>query len=401
MRQINKSSYQSDNLFPLMPFLNQTLVALFLLTVNASSFADDTSDNDLLSILKRMSDADHNQNYRGTFILRKSDNLSTLQVTHGVDEDGDWENLQSLSGESKNVYKQNRQVVSVYPERKVVTVRNTSGIHSLHPRLPTNLDQLGLFYTMERIGGDRIANHQTVVVDLLPIDQYRYGYRYWVDKNTGMLLRCDVFDEDKSVIEQMMFTSLDYLSEPPVKTFDLKKFAHFQQQYTAQLDRTESGQAGQSSAPPQWVVNRLPKGFMLTQSIMRNSQPKSQSQAQPQAAQLSTQKTAQATSQATAQTVTIPQVSVSAQSTENAVVSEVELPAQMPVLLHMVYSDGLASVSVFIEKNRGGQNHLQGASSMGSVNAYGDSLGDYFVTVVGEVPANTVRAMAQSTAKIQ
>jgi sigma-E factor negative regulatory protein RseB len=394
-----------------MPFLNQTLVVLLLLTVSANSFADDASgngvagvdvtgnmpvdnsaDNDLLSILKRMSDADHNQNYQGTFILRKSDNLSTLQVTHGVDENGDWENLQSLSGESKNIYKQNRQVVSVYPERQIVTVRNTSDNHSLHPRLPANLDQLGLFYKMERIGDDRIANHQAVVVDLLPIDQYRYGYRYWVDKNTGMLLRCDVYDEEKSIIEQMMFTSLDYLSEPPTKTFDLKQFDHFKQQYAAQLDRTESGQAGQSNEKIQWAVNRLPKGFMLTQSIVRNSQAKSLSQPQSQPTQLAAQKTSQA--------VTIPQSSVSTQSTENAVVAEMVLPAQQTELLHMVYSDGLASVSVFIEINRGDQNHLQGASSMGSVNAYGNSLGDYFITVVGEVPANTVRAMAQSTAPI-
>jgi len=69
-------------------------------------------------------------------------------------------------------------------------------------------------------------------------------------------------------------------------------------------------------------------------------------------------------------------------------------------LLHLVYSDGLASVSVFIEKNQGSEKHLQGASSMGAVNAFGNSVGDYFVTVVGEVPVKTVQSMAQSTVKL-
>jgi sigma-E factor negative regulatory protein RseB len=69
-------------------------------------------------------------------------------------------------------------------------------------------------------------------------------------------------------------------------------------------------------------------------------------------------------------------------------------------LLHLVYSDGLASVSVFIEKDKGVSSHLYGASSMGAVNAFGNLVGEHFVTVVGEVPAKTVQLMAQSTSRI-
>ena len=64
-----------------------------------------------------------------------------------------------------------------------------------------------------------------------------------------------------------------------------------------------------------------------------------------------------------------------------------------------MYSDGLASVSIFIEKNRGDGHHSQGASSMGAVNAFGYAVGDFFVTVVGEVPGKTVQLMAQTTVK--
>ena len=333
-------------------YLRNIATAFFLCLLSTSSFADD-----LFDMLKRMSDADQNQNYQGTFILRKSDNLSTLRVTHGVDDKGVWETLEALNGESRKVFRHNNLVISVFPSRELVTIRHSSKKQSLHQQLPDNIDQLEQFYSMKRLADDRIANHQTLVVDLLPKDQFRYGYRYWVDKNTGMLLRCDLVDEDKVVVEQMMFTSLDYLQTVPEKTFELQNFEKFEQQ---QLDEPELDMKQQADTG--WKVGHLPKGFMLTQSTMRHSQPSSDAGRQPSAA---------------------------------------SLPEDLPLdLLHLVYSDGLASVSVFIETNQGAGKHLQGGASMGAVNAYGNAMNGYFATVVGEVPAKTVQLMAKSLVKL-
>jgi len=330
-----------------MPF-NAVFAAFFLFLISTNSFA-----GDLFDMLQRMSEADRKQNYQGTFILRKSDNLSTLRVTHGSDDEGVWESLEALNGEPRKVVRRNNKVVSVFPGRELVTIRLNARKQSLHPQLPDNINQLELFYSINQLPDDRIANHQTLVVDLIPNDKLRYGYRYWVDKNTGMLLRCDLVAEDNTVVEQMMFTSLDYLAQPPVRSFDLKQFEHYEQQL---LDDPEIDVI--HSAPLQWAINTLPKGFMLTQSTMRYSR------------------------------------SSAIQNAENP-------GSRQPDLLHLVYSDGLASVSVFIEKNQGEEKHLQGASTMGAVNAFGNSVDDYFVTVVGEVPVKTVRSMAQSTVKLQ
>lgn len=328
--------------------LAKIFAALFLCLLSTNSFA-----TDLFDMLKRMSDADQNQNYQGTFILRKSDTLTSMRVTHGVDDKGVWESLEALNGEPRKVLRHNNRVISIYPDREIVTIRHSDKKQSLHPQLPDNIDQLESFYSIQRLDDDRIANHLVLVVDLLPNDQYRYGYRYWIDKDSGMLLRCDLVDEDKAVLEQMMFTSLDYLSESPSQAFEWQHFESFEQQIVdePEIDVSQSTQ-------PQWVVNRAPKGFMLTQSTMRYSQPL----------------TAQDGSSST---------------------------SRLPDLLHLVYSDGLASVSVFIEKNQGAGKHLQGASSMGVVNAYGNSVDGFFVTVVGEVPVKTVQTMAQSTVKVQ
>jgi len=319
-----------------------TVIAVFLLTLSTNSYA-----GDLLDILQRMSDADQDQNYQGIFILRKSDKLSTLKVLHGKDEEGVWERLETLDGESRQVVRHNNKVVSIYPERELVTIRHRAGNYSLHPQLPDNIRQLDYFYTIRRLDDDRVADHPALVVDLLPKDQYRYGYRYWVDKNTGMLLRCDLLSVDNKVVEQMMFASLKYLESSPADSFDVSPFAQYKQQVLDEHDVDVL-----PSTQLKWAVNILPKGFMLTQSTMRHSQ--------------------------------------------SAVTSKEEAAD----LLHLVYSDGLASVSIFIEQNQGEDKHLQGASSMGAVNAYGNSVGDHFVTVVGEVPITTVKSMARSTTRL-
>ncbi len=323
-------------------------VASVIFFISTNSFA-----GHLFDVLKRMSEADQKQNYQGTFILRKSDKLSTLRVTHGSDEKGVWESLEALNGEPRKVVRRDNKVVSVFPARKLVTIRIDATKQPLHRQLPENLNQLELFYSINMLPDDRIANHPALVVDLIPIDKLRYGYRYWIDKNTGMLLRCDLLAENNTVVEQMMFTSLDYLAKSPPPAFDLKQFEHYRQLL---LDAPEIDNADHDT-PLQWVVNTLPKGFTLRQTMRHYSQP------------------------ATAQ-------------------NSAGQKNRQPNLLHLVYSDGLASVSVFIEKSMGAAKHLQGSTTMGAVNAYGNPVGDYFVTVVGEVPVTTVQSMAQSTVKL-
>ena len=337
-----------------------------------SVFSTGSTASDLSDMLQRMTQADQNQNYQGIFILRKSDELSSLRVTHGNDEKGIWETIEALNGEPRKVIRRNNKVVSIYPDRQLITIRHNKSDRSLHPRLPDNISQLDHFYAIEQMDNDRIANHQTLVINLKPKDKLRYGYRYWVDENTGMLLRCDLVDENQTVVEQMMFTSLDYLHETPQQPVTISQFEQYNQKV---LDETAVIATGNSSATSaageegvsaasqlpdaaakssavSWQVNILPKGFMLTQSNLRHSSP------------------------------------------SNAV------NKQKPDLLHMVYSDGLASVSVFIEKKLDEQSHLRGASSMGAVNAFGHTVDGYAVTVVGEVPMKTVQSMAQSTARV-
>jgi len=190
------------------------VLTFYLLLASPSVFAGDVSD-----LLKKMSSADDRVNYQGVFVLRKSDKLTSMRVEHGRDERGVWESLESLNGEARRVVRINEQVTSIYPERNLVTVSITKNKGSLHPALPENLDKLEAYYRITQLDDDRIADHSAVVLDVMPNDKFRYGYRYWLDSTTGVLLKCDLLNERSEVVEQMMFTTLEYLPKAPAAAF--------------------------------------------------------------------------------------------------------------------------------------------------------------------------------------
>lgn len=307
--------------------LRSALLGLFVYSATA------VAGDDIASLLKKMAAAEEELNYQGTFILRKSDELMAMRVEHGVDERGVWESMEALNGENRKIVRNNDEVMSFYPERKLMTVSRAQNKISLHPGLPANLDKLSQYYQIQQLANDRVANRSTVVIDVQPSDNFRYGYRYWIDDSTGVLLKCDLLNEAGSVIEQMMFTSMTYLETMPKAAFVPPEHDG----YTLRKLDPQRNMAERSD----WAVAELPKGFMLTQSTQRaNDEHQS---------------------------------------------------------LHLLYTDGLASVSVFIEPDETSYHHLEGASAMGALNAYGMKVGDHYLTVMGEVPASTILQIAQST----
>jgi sigma-E factor negative regulatory protein RseB len=312
--------------------LKQATIVGLLLSFSQSVFADHISD-----LMNNMSQAEKNLNYEGVFVLRKADKIMSMRVSHAADENGVRESLETLNGEARRVISNNNDVLSIYPSRKLLIISKDNLKSRLHPTLPENLEKLQQHYDIERQADDRIANHATTVLKLTPKDDSRYGYRYWVDADTGVLLRCDLTDTDDTVIEQMMFTQFEYKDELPASAFSYSGL----EDYTRKNLNKDRVQIDDLS----WRVNDLPAGFMLTQSSKRKDDDFS--------------------------------------------------------ALHLVYSDGLASVSVFVEQGRRGNHYLEGASSMGALNAYGTRQGEYYITVMGEAPANTVRQIATSTERVE
>ena len=293
--------------------------------------------SEVSDLLKKMTDAEGQLNYQGVLVLRKANNLVAMRVEHGTDERGVWESMVSLNGEARRIVRVNDEVTSVFPERQLLTVTQSKNKHRLHPALPDNLEKLEAFYTINRLKDDRIADHGAAVLDVVPNDGFRYGYRYWLDEKTGVLLRCDTMNEKQHVLEQMMFTMLEYLPVAPKAAFSKINPEGFREK---RLDQEQSEQQS-----PTWQASDLPTGFMLTQSRARQT--------------------------------------------------------KKGEVLHLAYSDGLASVSVFVEPERDARRKQEGASMMGAMNAYRAHVDQHFVTVVGEVPSMTVKKIAQSVAPVK
>jgi sigma-E factor negative regulatory protein RseB len=190
---------------------------------------------------------------------------------------------------------------------------------------------------MNLTDGERIAGQDSVIVNIRPKDQYRYGLKLWIDADNGLLLKSNLINENLEIVEQVMFTNLKVLSN--IKQMKLITMPELDDSYS--LIRYHSGDAsGNLEADKSWRFTSLPDGFWQESALKRR------------------------------------------------------VADTGRFIQQMVYTDGLASLSVFIEKQT--QQTPQGETSMGAVNGFIRILNNYSVTAIGEVPAVTVRLMAES-----
>lgn len=284
--------------------------------------------------LDRMSLAMQNLNYQGTFVYMHGTEIETMRIVHSRDESGERERLLSLNGEAREVIRDNNRVTCIWPGSRSVTVSKARPRTPFPSTIP-EAARLEKNYRITDHGEGRIAGLPARVIGIEPLDGFRYGYRLWLDRETDLLLRSDLLDEQGRPIEQVMFTELQVLEHIPADRF---KPILTGTGYTWVTEDTDA----QLAPDPMWKVKSLPPGYAMTR---RNKKPM--------------------------------------MPNDNAVE-------------HLVYSDGLATVSVFIEPLGEDQQRLEGGSRMGAVNVYGTVERDYQITVVGEVPAATVEYIAQA-----
>jgi sigma-E factor negative regulatory protein RseB len=244
----------------------------------------------------------------------------------------------SLTGSPREVLRDNKAVTCIMADSKSVTV-GQSRPRPPFPMVPDDLDRLSRYYRLQELGEDRIAGHMTRVITITPKDRFRYGYRFWIDTGNYMLLKSDLTDVDGVAIEQVMFTRLDVSDQLSAVALQ-PSLTGDGYNWTRQGDGSLNTAARQGS--PGWIVKRLPVGFQMT-DFQRKRMRRGGASAE-----------------------------------------------------HMVFSDGLATLSVYIEKVKSEAEAFLGLSSMGAMNAFGAVVDGYQVTVVGEVPPATVQMVAAS-----
>ena len=308
-----------------------------LLIIAAPVWAAD-NDPAALNLLKAMQSAGRQLNYQGTFVYVSSGKMESMRIYHRVDEKGEHDRMVHLNGSTREVVRDGDKVTCILSDKKSVHVsRLDGGAQHFLSTLPSNFSEFTQYYTFALAGQDRVAGRVTKVVRVDPRDKFRYGYRFWLDAESSLLLKSQVLAENGIPIEQLMFTSIEIVREISP---ELLKSELTGERYTVTEDKSE-GAAG-SGAALNWRVVHLPLGFQPTGHTTRYV-----------------------------------------------------IAGGVPTH-HIILSDGLASVSVYIEKLDPSKKRFVGSSFMGAVSIHGAVVDEHQVTVVGEVPAATVKMVANS-----
>ncbi len=317
-----------------MGFVRYGLLALcFALGLPAHA-----SDPEARAWLERMSRALSTQSYDGRFFHLRQSRSESMRIIHRVDSRGNiTERLVSLDGSGREIVRNESEVVCYLPDKKLVLVEKRTDNNSLVSALPIYNDALESLYRIERSGGVvKTLGRKAQVIEVRPRDEFRYGYRLWLDQETAMPLKSQLCDNNGNVIEQILFAELNLRDRIPAN--ELK--ASVSGEGYRWLRQDESPTPLVTNAVVGWSVARLPAGFRLTTWRMQ-------------------------------------------------VIAGSPAPVR-----HLVYSDGLASVSVFIEPRNSQAEPLHGLAKVGAAFAFSRDLDGHQVTAVGEVPAATVEAIA-------
>jgi len=282
--------------------------------------------------LDRMSRAVETLDYRGTLIHVRDGQVDTLRIFHRADADGVRERIFSIDGAPREILRTGDSVRCVFPgDQPLLLESQLSG--RLLPSLPVNrLLGPDSTYRMSLGGRERVAGMLAQVIHIQPRDAYRYGARLWLETQTGMLLRYALIDHDGRQLQQVSFTSLELGVN--ITDAELEPELSGQAVSAPSVDNQALRSAG-SAIRRASVSPRLPRGYRL----------------------------------------------VNAGKGQVADNGEFE---------HLVYSDGLSSFSIYIER-ADSEAMASRVDSMGPIHVYTVRGNGHLFTVVGEVPAATVQ----------
>lgn len=311
---------------------------LLMISISISSNVLGNEPGQAREWLERMTTAMSQMSYQGTFVYVRGGVVETMRITHVTDETGVRERLYSTSGPHREVIRDKKGVRCVLQDSASV-VEDQVVASSYFPELPSSvIDGDSSGYRLRSGGEARIAGHKARRVTISPKDNFRYGYDFWLEEQTGLLLQWVLFDVGRKPVAKLMFT--DFVIGSAVDKSELESGASdedFVEMKTYSLQNTVVTRSN-----PRWQPANLPPGFKLTSNSRKSG--------------------------------------------------------AEGVYEHMVYSDGLAAVSVYVEQQGIESAVKTGVSQLGTTNAYTRKQGDLQITVIGEVPPVTVKAFAKEMA---
>lgn len=282
-----------------------------------------------LAWLKKMQDASRRLSYTGTFVYQQGGRTETSRITRLADRDV--EHLEVLDGMPREIVRTRDTLRCYLPQSGVVKVERRTTDRSFPALLPEQVSMLTEHYDISLGKKERVGGFECQAVVLAPKDDLRYGYRFYADVNSGMLVRATTVDASGKMVEQFTFTQLTIgrVSPEMVKP-----------RQAPRAWRIEDADAVPARLEG-WSVNPELPGFHKVVELKRR------------------------------------------------------MGESRPVG-QLVYSDGLAAVSVFIEPLGSGAEAGPGLASLGAIHIYTREVANHRITVVGEAPAASVQRIADA-----
>lgn len=289
--------------------------------------------------LTRMHDASRQRAYTGTLVVSSASTMSAARIWHICDGTQQMERVDTLTGAPRSTIRHNSDVITFVPDEKLALVdrRESLGVFPELLQMPSS--SLPDFYSLREGKSERVAGYPADVVEITPRDNLRFGYRIWSEKSTGLVVKLQTLGEQGTVLEQVAFSELQL--DAPVRMDKLKRLMGDTRGYTVHrqsLRKTTAEAEG-------WRLKEVVPGF----------QPMSCHTREPEAG---------------------------------------AAPGATP--MQWVFSDGLTSVSLFIEPFDPQRHVGEKITATGATHALTRRLGTYWVTALGEVPPATLRRFANA-----
>ena len=311
-------------------------IPLALPLLLGASVAMAQSDPDALGWLQRIYTATQKLSYTGTFVYQRGNQVETSRITRIVDAKGPRERLETLDGIPREIIRNRDEVLCYLPGTMTIKIDKQIGGMEYPSIFPGHIGELAEHYYVRNGGVERVAGLECRVLVLEPKDKLRYGHKLWADLASGMLVKAKTLNEKNVALEQFAFTELKIGGNIDRERVNsrFKARGHDWHVENAQVVESNLAQAG-------WTIRSAPPGFRKITEMTRTL-------------------------------------------------------GGTPGDGHIVFSDGLAAVSVFIEPAKSSGVHTPGLAHQGIINVYTRQLGEHWITVLGETPAESVRLIANA-----
>lgn len=308
--------------------LFSTLFATFLFSLTSLG-ADDP-----WLMLQKTAFAARELNYQGVFVYQNGNQTRSVQITHMNNAGQELTRNVVLDGQPREVFSQGSDIVIFHPKSDKVVIEKRRGQNLFPAMLPTDLQAIKSSYTAKLGIIDNVAGRQAQVIELIPNDAFRYGYKIWSDTEFGLLVKMASTNSRNQLLEQITFNQLNILNSQDLNWYqpkiDAKK--NYVMEETAAVNHVTNN----------WIVTELPPGYVKVDHVA------------------------------------------------------LAVAGKVAPVDQIIFSDGIASVSLFIEPIIKGMRPKMGHMLIGSTNICANVVDGYQITVVGEVPEATVMQLAKA-----